>query len=191
MIGEIMLIIRGKNLIGRDDAFVKPHIALDRSIADEVMKDLSQRFGDMGVEENESKSYMFDPGGMCMATDDVFSFPVNSGLIVKCRAQHFDVLYDDIGRYSSKDLRGNDVKYIKVYGHWSCLCISLDDLNDIRSAVDSDDLKEMAKKSVQRFSAKLSHLNDTGVIIKAMKGSDGRYYKVPNDPNNIDPENMN
>ena len=161
-----------------NDEYVKFHYASSEKIAEEVSRDLTNRYAScIGVEE-ESNEVAWDPGGMMMTGDTEHRFNLG-GLVLVCKSQHLLYLADALDRYTSP--RGTDTKYYKIHGRWLCICISEDEFVSLKEQVNNPDALAEAEASFAKKEAKLNALAEAGNIKRVVQGSDGKLYEMIKD----------
>ena len=131
----------------------KLHYVSNKDIAEEVKSDLASRPTDIGnegyagdtmfangeiviVEPKSSISgAMWDPGGMCLMKDEVFSFPLGD-ITIECKSQHFEQFIEWVCKDTEYNrIRGNKYQYHKLHGYWTCICITPEEFNNLREMV--------------------------------------------------------
>jgi len=165
----------------------KVHFASTKEIAEEVKRDLESRFGEMVLTEEEENECCWDPGGMMMTDDEVFSFLLDN-ITINCKAQHFDYFVGSTQGYES---RGNETKYIKLHGHWTCICITPTEYERLQMLYQDADFAKRAKKSWEERERRLNKLAEAGSIKRVVKGSDGKLYEKKPVVNPIDKKLLN
>jgi len=170
------------------DAYAKVHFASTREIAEEIVADLSSRFqGTFEIHEDEDNYCTWDPGGMLMVDDEVFSFPLTH-CTIKCKAQHFDMFVSQVQGYEP---RGNKTKYIKIHGHWACICIAPEEYSQLKSLVNNPALAVRAEAAWNERERRLNKLAEQGDIARVVKGEDGKLYKVAPPNQEVDKKLLN
>ena len=169
-----------------ESSFVfRRHYASNRNIAEEVKAELelhlelqAPEYADVKItiEEPHPKvpDAMWDPGGMCMMNDEVFSFPLGD-IVVKCKAQHFEyfaILLDGNDRYN--EVRGLNHPYHKIHGYWEYICISPEEFKSLKGMVKDP---EKAVKAREAWDTLQEALSSAGVV-EPIKIEDGttKYY---------------
>lgn len=163
---------------------VKVHFVSNIDIAVEVSCDLQERYCEMVMNESDDNECMWDPGGMMMMNDEVFDFRLSDNITVICRAQHFDYFVSQIQKC---EIRGEAIQYVKIHGRYFCICVSLKEFDQLKKLVCNAELAIKANESANKREEKISKLVESGHVVRAVKGEDGKLYKVaPAPPNNPD-----
>lgn len=140
---------------------VKPHFISTQEVKDEVKKNLTERFGFMSVEDRENNTCSWDPGGMCLDPDETFSFPLDN-ITITCKAQHFNKFAYQVG---NRKPRGNIVKYVKLHGFWTCICISVEEFEQLKVLIEDEDLVKRASEIEEKRNMKFKELKENGVVV--------------------------
>jgi len=158
-----------------DKYTAKVHYVSTREIAEEVVADLDNRFsGKFAIREEAANDCMWDPGGMMMTDDEVFSFPL-SNLTVRCKAQHFDYFVQCIQDYEP---RGKQTKFIKIHGHYTCICLTVQEFDALKLLVSCSEYSDRARVAWDERERRLNKLEEQGDIVRVVKGDDGQLYKA-------------
>jgi len=158
--------------------YAKIHYISTKAIAEEVKSDLSSRFsGSFSIVEESNPNCGWDPGGMLMIDDEDFEFALEN-MTIECKAQHFDMFATYIQKYEP---RGDKTKYIKIHGNYWCICITVDEFENLKALVANPELALKAEAAWQKREEKLNKLADDGHIVRVMKDSEGNLYKAPKD----------
>ena len=105
---------------------------------------------------------MYDPGGMALVNDETFSFPLGD-IVVECKAQHFDFFVSWISEDTHRNrIRGEETKYRKIHGYWSCICITPEEFEQLRELVCDPELAMKARDSWNRREGALA---SAGVVL--------------------------
>jgi hypothetical protein len=185
IIGEKMYIIKPKQ-----DASVKFHIVSCPKIMEEVKSDLENRFGAMTVESIPDKNtYTWDPGGMVYFGEGVSPVVLDLGdLKFNVLGQHFDDLTSVIYDYKP---RGNKEKYIKIYGKYNCLCLSIQQYDDLLVLLRDPQIILKARYDLQKAEDAINDLVKSEIIIKGVKDSSGKIYNEAPTVKPIDYKKLN
>lgn len=154
---------------------VKIHLTGSKAVANEVKADLESRFGPMVLDEVEYNSCLWDPGGLAMIDDEVFSFPVGS-TVIDCRAQHFDMFVDRIQQYN---FRG-DTSYFKIHGKYFCHCLTFEEFSLLKKLVNNPELLKIATEAANKRERKVDKLVEAGYVVRAIKNADGNIRVIRN-----------
>jgi hypothetical protein len=155
---------------------VKMHFASTRRVAEQVMLDLSSRFtGYFEIIEEPDIKCCWDPGGMLMADDESFSFPLGN-ITILCKAQHFDFFVNHMQAYEP---RGTGSQYIKIHSHWTCICLEVKEFEQLLRLVCNPEYAVRAEHAWHKREDGLNKLADDGYIVRAVVGEDGKLYKAP------------
>jgi len=172
---------------GYDNEHVKVHFASTKEIAEEVATELRQRFpGSFVIAEAEDNVCGWDPGGMLMTGDEVFSFLLDN-ITVECKAQHFDYFVGCIQNYQP---RGDATKYFKIHGKWTCICVTPNEYSQLLKLAADPDFAARAALAWEKREQKLNALAQQGDIVRVIKGEDGKLYKMP-EPGPVDKKMLN
>lgn len=154
---------------------VKIHFTSNMDIAIEVSGDLQSRYGEMEMDEQDGNECMWDPGGMMMTGDEVFDFCLSNDITILCRAQHFDIFIDHIQKYEP---RGEAIKYVKIHGRYFCICVSVEEFEQLKKLVCNAELAVKANESAIKHEEKMNKFVESGHVVRAVKGEDGKLYKA-------------
>ncbi|KKN37551.1 hypothetical protein LCGC14_0762340 [marine sediment metagenome] len=169
------------------DDHVKIHFVSTIEVAEEVAANLASRYdGTFEVDETGIEC-CWDPGGMMMVGDEVFSFPLGS-ITVRCKAQHFDFFVDHL---QSCEPRGNHKKYIKIHGKWICICLEVDEFEQLKKLVCDPVFALKTEHSYQRRESRLRKLEDDGHVQRVVKDADGNFYEASRDDEAVNPKLLN
>lgn len=159
---------------------VKTHWISNIELANAIKADLDDRFStDMVLDTVDENICGFDPGGMSMINDEEFDFNLGS-ITLRCAAQHFDCLVDNISQDDYPEVRTvGGIDYHKIHGRWQCICLTPDELTSLREQIANPELAMKAAESFNKRLDKLKSLQDAGVYVNAVKGDDGQIYKAP------------
>ena len=170
------------------DDEVKLHFVSTIKIVETVAADLASRFlGTFEAIEDSKNECCWDPGGMMMINDEVFSFALKN-ITVLCKAQHFDFF---VQRLQSIKLRGTNVQYAKIYGHWTCICLEANEFKQLKEMVSDPVLAIRAERSWHEREDKLRKLEDDGHIQRVVKDADGNFYEASRDDEAVNPKLLN
>ena len=151
---------------------VKVHFCSTKEIADEVSVDLSNRFvGSFHVDKMQESSCVWDPGGMKILDQEEFSF-ILKNCVILCDAQHFGFFSEHIQRYTA---RGVGTEYVKIHGHWACICITVEEFEDLKLQVNNPDFIKKAEEVAEARENRLNNLAKEGYI--ARHDEDGNMYE--------------
>lgn len=131
----------------------KPHYASTANIAQYVTSDLTSRYGPATSTETEGNEFLWDPGGILMMSDEVFRFQLDN-ITLLCRAQHFEEFVHQVFTSGVRD--GG---YVKLHGNWTCVCITENEFNKLKTLVDNDELFEKATEAFNKFLEKASTIS--------------------------------
>jgi len=170
------------------------HYVSSMAIAEEVKADLESRplptnpedeaeRGDIAFARNsevtieepyeEMPHAMYDPGGMALMNDEVFSFPLGD-IVVECKAQHFDFFVSWISEDTHHNrIRGEETKYRKIHGYWSCICVTPEEFEQLRALVNNP---ELAMKARDSWNKRESALASAGVVLSVVKEDGEQAY---------------
>lgn len=167
---------------------VKVHYASTRAIAEEVVSNLKSRFsGNYTITNVPDNTFDWDPGGMKLTGQEVFDFELDH-CTIGCDAQFFDYFVDHIQEYKPRG--GYITKYVKIHAHYDCVCLTIEEFNNLKSLVQNPELAVKAEQVWGKKEEVLDKLSDADCIVRAVKDEDGNIYAVkPNE--NIDKKMLN
>lgn len=169
------------------DDYVKTHFVSTMEVAEEVAANLASQYDGTFEIEGSGIEYSWDPGGMLMVGDEVFSFSLNN-ITVKCKAQHFDFF---VNYLQSCEPCGNHKQYIKIHGYWTCICLEVDEFEQLKKLICDPVFALKAEHSYQRRESRLRKLEDDGHIQRVEKDADGNFYKASRDDEAVNPKLLN
>lgn len=148
---------------------VKVHLTGSKAVANEVKADLESRFGPMVLDGVEYNSCLWDPGGLAMIDDEVFSFPVGS-TVIDCRAQHFNMFVEYIQQCSSR----GEIPYFKIHGKYFCHCLAFEEFSLLKKLVNDPELSKIATEAANKRERKVDKLVEAGYVARSTIKE--RYY---------------
>ena len=157
-----------------DGGYAKVHYVSNSSIAAEVKADLELRFGSMETTEAKHKKATYDPGGMLMMNDKVFDFDLGD-MVVSCKAQHLSYFVSHLKSYQP---RGNQTKYVKIHGHYDCICITPEEFEQLKALANDPKLTAQAQQAEENREQRIQGLVDDGHLIRAAKDAAGNVVDI-------------
>jgi hypothetical protein len=149
----------------------KIHFASSLALANEVADDLEARFGHIVLEDVPSNECMWDPGGMMIADDKVFEFPLDD-ITILCKTQHFEYFVDRINKCA---VRGEEIPYVKIHGAYNCICITAEEFALLKVMISNPSLHEQSERYWQDRENKLKKLDS---LEKVAIDIDGNIYDL-------------
>jgi len=165
---------------------VKVHFASTEKIAKEIMNDLKERFGKMQIDTADDHEYLWDPGGMLQMNDEIFRFEL-SDITFMCYAQHFNYFVNNLQQYTP---RGTNTKYVKIHGRYFCICISVDDFEQLKNLVCGAEFITKANESEIKSKKTEDELVESGCIVKVIKDEHGNTIPVLPVNSDIPPKHL-
>ena len=156
------------------DEWVKTHYISNKAIAEEVLTDLQARFNYTEMDEIPDKEVTWDPGGMLMMNDADFIFNLGD-IAIHCKAQHFPYFVPHLNRYS---VRGTNTKYVKIHGHYSCICITPEEFEILKKLVDNPEYAAKAEEAMAERERRVQSVVDSGHLVRVAKDAAGNLIDI-------------
>lgn len=154
--------------------FAKTHFVSNQSIAGEVKADLESRFGPMKVTKEAKNVVTYDCGGMLMMGDKEFDFDLGD-IIINCKAQHLNHL---IASLHDKQPRGTTTQYIKLHGHYCCICIMPAEYEQLVIQANNPALIQQANEAEEDREQRIQSVVDSGHLVRVAKDAAGNLIDV-------------
>ena len=157
----------------------KRHYAGSANLSDEIKRDLEFRGAKVFIEEpfDDVPHSTWDPGGMLLMNDKNFIFDLGD-ITIKCKSQHYGEFAALVSSCMQSDPRGYKVKYYKLHGYWTCICLTTEQLYKL-----SDLIKDNPERSVEAQKSRmkrLSAMSEAGVVVKSNVDGVGGYISPLN-----------
>jgi hypothetical protein len=149
------------------------HFASTKEIAGAVKDDLANRDDCehpelITVEDRKDQSANWDPGGVLMRNDKTFTFILDN-ITIEIYRQHFFHFVDWVQHASLREWF--DIKYYKIHsGYLGCLCITCDELEQLKDQLNDPNLSLEATVSNHE---RQTVVEDSFEQVRRGKDSDG------------------
>jgi hypothetical protein len=172
------------------DANIKFHMVSCSKIMEEVKNDLENRFGSMIIEDIPNRdTYTWDPGGMVYLGKDISPITLDlEGIKFNVLGQHFNDLISAIKNYKP---RGNKETYIKIYGKYTCLCISTQQYKNLINLLNDPQVIMKANKDYKKAEYIINNLDGSKIITNGFRDEDGKIHIIKSLTKHIDYKKLN